>query len=309
MKNHLIANYEKLYQIKEMLNTQNNNYFTTIKINEKELDENTVSIVMTACNRSIQTYFTISTIANSSYKNVQIILVDDSTTDPVTIEKLQEYNVHIELINIKNKFWVNPCVNYNIGFIHIKGGKIIVQNAEVCHIGDVINYVVNSVNNDEYHAINVCALRDLSANYALYNIGDMEYSNYDKIRKLCINWWYQHSIHRNEYYHFLVAITKTSFDKIGGFDIDYSLGIEYDDNSFVFDIKNSGIKLINPNIDSQIMGVHQWHQQSDSGSYSNNVNNRSLYNCKVDYYNTNKTFLNLTSYDKNDIIDVINKIL
>ena len=203
MKNHLIANYEKLYQIKEILDTQNNNYFTTIKINEKELNDNTVSIVMTACNRSVQTYFTINTIANSSYKNVQVILVDDSTTDPVTIEKLQEYNIHIELINIKNKFWVNPCVNYNIGFKHIKGSKVIIQNAEVCHVGDVINYVVNNVNNDEYHAINVCALMNLSANSALYNIGDMEYSNYDKITDLCISWWYQHSIHRNEYFHFL----------------------------------------------------------------------------------------------------------
>lgn len=308
MKKHLIKNYEKLYQIKELLDTHDSNYFTIIKINEKELDEHTVSIVMTACNRSVQTYFTINTITKSSYKNIQVILVDDSTTDPVTIEKLQEYGIHIELINIKNKFWINPGVNYNIGFMHVKGGKIIIQNAEVCHVGDVINYVVNNVKDNEYHAMDVCASQNMDTNYELYNIHEMNYSHYNEIRRLCIDFWYQHSIHRNEYFHFLVAMTKKSFDKIGGFDIDYSLGIEYDDNALVFEIKNNGIELINPSQYNQIMGVHQWHSQSAAGSYSNNINNRDLHNYKINYYNINKTFLKLTSYDKKDVVSVINKL-
>ena len=158
-KSYLISNYGKLYQIKDMLDNNDNNYFSSTIINEKELDENIISIIMTTYNRSIQTYFTIDTILKSSYKNIQIILVDDSTYDLVSIEKLEQYDIHIELVRIKNKFWINPCINYNIGFKYIKGGKIIIQNAEVCHIGDVINYVTTNIGDNTYHAFNVYSLQ------------------------------------------------------------------------------------------------------------------------------------------------------
>jgi len=302
-KSYLTLNYEKLYQIKNMLKTMDTNYFTMIKINERELDVNTISIVMTACNRSIQTYFTIKTISDSSYKNVQVILIDDSTDDFIQVEKLEQYGIHIELIYIKNKFWVNPCINYNIGFKYIRGGKVIIQNAEVCHIGDVINYVADNIKNNEYHSINVYALGDLYENNLLYEIGDMLHDNKQKIVSLdgC---WYQHSIQRNLHFHFLTALTKETFDKIGGFDIDYGLGTSWDDNALVFKITNINIKIINAG--DLIMGVHQWHPQSACGEFSTNINNRDFHNRKCNYYKINKTFLDLTSYDKNEIIDIIN---
>jgi len=302
-KSHLILNYEKLYRIKHMLEIGDNNYFTTTTINETTLDAHTISIVMTACDRSIQTYFTIETIAKSMYKNIQVILVDDSLLDFVSVEKLEKYNIHIDLIHIKNKFWINPCINYNIGFKHIRGSKVIIQNAEVCHIGDVINYVATNINNDEYHVLNVYALKGPNENNLLYDIGPMIFDNHQKI--ISINGdWYQHPIHRNAHYHFLTATTKETFDKIGGFDIDYALGVSWDDDSLVFKITNSDIKMVNPN---SIMGIHQWHPQTNSGHHSNNFQNLHLYNCKCAYYKINKTFLDLTSYDKNEILDIINK--
>jgi glycosyltransferase involved in cell wall biosynthesis len=99
----------------------------------------TISIVMTACNRSKQTYFTLQTIQNSSHKAIQIILVDDSDAEPITKEELEKYPFYIDFISIKmqNKKWVNPVVNYNIGFEYIRGSKVVIQNAEVCHVGDV----------------------------------------------------------------------------------------------------------------------------------------------------------------------------
>jgi glycosyltransferase involved in cell wall biosynthesis len=94
---------------------------------------------MTACNRSKQTYFTLQTIQNSSHKAIQIILVDDSDSDPIAKEELEKYPFYIDFISIKmqNKKWVNPVVNYNIGFEYIRGSKVVIQNAEVCHVGDV----------------------------------------------------------------------------------------------------------------------------------------------------------------------------
>jgi GT2 family glycosyltransferase len=235
---------------------------------------------------------------------VQVIIVDDSTFDLVQPTILQTYGVHIELIIIRNKFWVNPGINYNIGFKYIRGAKVIIQNAEVCHVDDVINYVANNINDNEYHSFNVCALPDIGANDLLYEI-DMIYSNYKQIVNLS-NQWYQHPEHRNAYYHFLVALTRDTFNKVGGFDIDFGLGIEWDDVEFVYRVRNSGIKLVN--VLGPVMGVQLWHTQSSSGSKSNHMNNKYIFERKKDYFNNNNKFLNLTNCNINGVIDVINKV-
>lgn len=287
-----------------MIDTIDENYITTTVINKKELDTNTISIVMTACNRSIQTYFTIDTISKSIYKNVQIILIDDSINDFVSVEKLEQYDIHIELIHVKNKFWLNPCVNYNIGFKHIKGGIVIIQNAEVCHIGDVLNYVGNNINDGEYHAFNVYALNSINENKLLYEMNNTSYDNHQKIIQIR-GTWYQHHIRRNTYFHFLVALRKKTLDKIGGFDIDYAYGNSWDDDALVFRIIKNNIKLIN--VTNVGMGIHQWHPQSAVGYSSKTIANLDLYNHKCEYYKINNSFLNLTSYDKNEVVNIINK--
>ena len=70
MKSHLLTNYKTLYKIKDMLlNKNDTTYYSRNIINKKIIDTNTISIVMTACNRSVQTYFTLKTIKESKHKN------------------------------------------------------------------------------------------------------------------------------------------------------------------------------------------------------------------------------------------------
>jgi len=309
MKSHLLTNYKTLYKIKDMLlNKNDTTYYSRNIINKKIIDTNTISIVMTACNRSVQTYFTLKTIKESKHKNVQIIIVDDSTFDPVLLDNLKTFDMHIELINIKNKYWINPCINYNIGFQFIKGDKIIIQNAEVCHLGDVIDYVANNIIDNKYYVFNFLTIANMENNYKLHNILPFNYHKIQEISELCgsryYGIWYQHHIHRNSYFHFLTACTKKTFDTIKGFDIDYALGIEYDDVQLVFDINSYNITFIN--VQEQILGVHQWHKQTASGSLSNNINNNVLYDCKKKYYNNNKKLLQFTSFNENELVDVIN---
>lgn len=312
MKQHLLTNYKTLYKIKDMLlNKSDTTYYSKSIINKKQLDSNTVSIVMTACNRSMQTYFTLKTIKESNHKNVQVIIVDDSSHDPILLDKLKTFDMHIELINIKNKYWVNPCINYNIGFKYVEGGKIIIQNAEVCHLGDVVGYVANNVMDKKYYAFNVMTIANMENNYKLHNISSFNYNKLQEISGLCgsryYGIWYQHHQHRNAFFHFLTACTKSTFDTIKGFDIDYALGIDYDDAQLVFDINANDITCINvpgPNI-----GIHQWHEQSASGSLSNNINNKDLYYCKKKYYDDNKKLLQFTSFEENEVICAINAYL
>ena len=78
--------------------------------------------------------------------------MDDSDVDPIIKEELEKYSFYIDFISIKrqNKNWINPCVNYNIGFEFIKGSKVIIQNSEVCHIGDVLIFIDNNLKQNEY---------------------------------------------------------------------------------------------------------------------------------------------------------------
>ena len=124
---------------------------------------------MTSSNRSKQTYFTLSTLDPLDCK-LQVILVDDSTHDPIDLEKLKEFSFHIDFIQINRdvKNWFNPLVNYNIGFKFIKGSKVIIQNAEVCHIGSVLNFVKNIID-DNYYVFDVNASSNFETNEKIYN--------------------------------------------------------------------------------------------------------------------------------------------
>lgn len=302
VKLYYAMNVGKIFKVRQLLENMDTYYFRTIKINERKLDNDTISIVMTASNRSTQTYFTLKTISNSSYKNIQIILVDDSTHDPIDYNILLEFNMHIELVIIKNKFWINPCVNYNIGFMHARGGKLIIQNAEVCHVDDVIKYVATNVNDGTYSAFKVSALPNIDNNNGLYKLGNLTFNKLNDILSLSYC-WYNHPERRNEYFHFLTAITKNTFNKIKGFDIDYCLGIEWDDNALVYKIRNSNIEL--KHVTANVMGVHQWHETSSAGSATKNISNYYIDRKKKAYYNIHGKFLNFTDYSEDKACDVI----
>ena len=306
-KQFLIQNRPSYLKIRQLLDDIDPTYFVRTVVNEQEIGPQTVSIVMTACNRSVQTYYTIKNIARSAYKDVQVIIVDDSTDDPIVADVLATYGIHTELIQIRNKFWINPCVNYNIGFRHVRGGKVVVQNAEVCHIDDVVTYVADHVGPNEYHAFNVSTIPNMETNYLLYEIEPIS-ANIDQIVSLAVGHlitWYQHPIVRNGFYHFLVATDRETFDRIGGFDNDYAMAIEYDDDNFIFKARTMGLSMIN--VPPNVMGVHQWHSQSAAGSCTSHVRNRHLHYRKCAHFEATKTYLNFTDLDAELMVEKINE--
>ncbi len=270
--NSMIKNRENILKIKEQVNTLDCTLFNHYNIPNNIIDESTISIVMAASNRSKQTYYTLDTITKSAIKNIQIIIVDDSTHDPILIEKLQSYPFNIDLIQIKreNKTWNNPCVNYNIGFKFIKGSKVIIQNAEVCHVGDICAHVASNIKDNEYCAFDVNSTLNFAANEIIYNSS----GTYDELINMpnIYQCWFQ-SRTRNLYFHFLTACTKTTFDKINEFSYDYTFGIAHDDNDFVLKIKSLGITFTNAFHDeNKIMGIHLHHSSTENLKFEFNKN-------------------------------------
>lgn len=221
-----------------------------------------ISIVMTTHERITQTLFTLETIKTQHFPNLQVILIDDSST--FIDESL--FTFSIDYVKILDKKWINPCINYAIGFKLVKYSKVIIQNAEVCHVGDVLKYVYENLTSDNYLVFNVACVPDLEANEPLYGV-EWEYKKvYKHVLENKYD-WYQHHIELNKKYHFLTAITKKNLEKLGGFDIDYTMGSCFDDNDFIYRIENV-LQLNIHCVKGERMGIHLFHERSKNLAYN-----------------------------------------
>ena len=296
---------DHIFTIKNKVNTLENSLFSQNLIENQKITENTISIVMTPSNRSKQTYFTLNTIAKSNFKEIQVIIVDDSSDDPIDLDILKTYPFYIDLINInkENKDWHNPLVNYNIGFKFIKGSKVIIQNAEVCHVGDILNFTRESVLDNNYYVFDVKASLNYETNETIYNLPSDNLNNKDIFTKehLFMMPWYQHVTH-NRNYHFLTALTKTTFDMISEFSYDCTMGVSYDDNDFVLKIRSKNISFINIFNDVyNVGGIHLFHGYAFEKWDYGRPSNSDLFNNKNRVFEQSGQYIDVTfDYDKFD---------
>lgn len=287
-----VKNKKHIYDAKTLVLNKDPNYYDLTVLND--LPNPDVSIVMTTYNRSIQTYFTLQTISKSINKSVQVIIIDDSKSDLLDMNVLKNTGLCIYHIKTKNKFWFNPCINYNLGFQFIKGNKIIIQNAEVCHIGDVIDYVDKNLKDNQYFVFDVVSLPNMKNNLIFQN-SDISFDNFGNFSKLFGDWYQHHNFYSRQL-HFLTAINKQDFDKILGFDYDFCMGSWYDDNELIYRIHSSGIKAIDIPYNKEVMGIHQWHTTSGNDWDKNVIRNEDLFNAKKAYFNQHSKFFYLTDY-------------
>jgi len=303
-----------IFAIKRKVERKNSSLFSHQVIdNNCVIDENTITIIMTTSNRSKQVYFTLKTISKSVFKNVQLILIDDSTYDTIDINVLKKnnYGFYIDLITIngENKNWHNPLVNYNIGFQFIKGSRIIIQNGEVCHIGDVVNFVNKKlISNDEYFVFDVKASRDYSTNEKIYNYNTNDVSIYGENfyeKRLTEDGWYQ-SMGNNRNLHFLVSLTSVAFNKIKYFSYDYTMGSCFDDDDFLLKIISNNIRIINIFHNFHyIGGLHLYHSIATK-SWDRNVEyNKKLFDNKLKVFKKTNKYIDVTENIENFYVEYL----
>ena len=293
-----LFNYkDRIFEIKRKVESKDPDLFSHTSIPNRIIDENTITIVMTASNRSRQTYFTLKRIHDSNYKNIQIIIVDDSDIDPIDIAVLKErnYPFYIDLIKIKreNKNWHNPLVNYNIGFQYIKGTKLIIQNAEFCHIGDVLSFVNENVLDNNYYVFDVKASLNYETNEIIMN---SDLNTIDIYNRDIYYMWYQ-NIERNYKLHFLTCLTTETFKKIQDFSYDYTMGSCYDDDDFLLKVISQRINICNIfHNEYNIGGIHLFHGIStDYGGWDRNIeSNEYLFKMKKNKYEILDKYIDIT---------------
>jgi len=261
-----------------------------------------ISIIIGYYNRKKQLLYTLKTIEDSLYKNIEIIIIDDCSDKPSNIlnnSHFEKFNLNIKLISItkEEKTWVNPCVGYNRGIRESTGDIIILQNAEVCHIGDCITYVVNNLKKNNWLTFNCYGLNNFEDNKYIYshNNDDIykyinklwkERNNYSVVPggnntfKDSVGGWLNHFLYNFVAYHYFGAIFKEDLlEKMnGGFDLDYSNGICFDDNDFIkrlivnkFEFKTNTFSELEPYV------IHLFHKKS-----------KNIIENKEERWNTNK---------------------
>jgi hypothetical protein len=247
-----------------------------------------VSIIIGYYNRKKQLFYTLKTINNSSYKNIEIIIVDDCSDNPTDIlnnSDFENLNMNIKLISIKKeeKTWINPCIGYNKGIIESTGDIIILQNAEVCHIGDCISYVINNLKLNDWVTFNCYGLNNFEDNEYIYSQNNNKVI-YDYINNIwkekndfsllpggnatftdSVGGWLNHFLYNFTSYHYFGAIFRNDLmNKMnGGFDADYANGICFDDNDFIkrLIVNNFQFKT-NTFSETEPFVIHLYHEKS-----------------------------------------------
>ena len=234
-----------------------------------------ISIVMSYYNRLSQLRYTLKTISQSQVKDLEIIIAEDFCDSG---ERLDSISSEFPQLNIKvirmsdgrsHKDYCNPCVPYNTALRASRGDMIIIQNPECCHMGDVLQYTLDNLNNDNYLTFHCYAAT--KSETRTMQFGEPLPMFTDKKSR-----WYNHVTERPYAYHFTTAITRENLVKLNGFDEQFAQGQDMDDVELIYRVKALGLEL---QFVEAPWVVHQYHRKTYDNPHNPpvTVNNRELW--------------------------------
>lgn len=217
-----------------------------------------LSIVMAYFKRHRQLRNTLLSIQKQTCHKTpfEVVIVDDGSEEDFSW--LKQFNFKIILVNIdpKKKKHINPCVPFNLGFAYANGSKILVQNPECYHYDDIILKAMEVKLDNNYIAFSCYSLSQKQTELLNDNF---KFEFKDNIPKHDGDeGWYNHKYFRPTNYHFCSLIEKSKLTQLRGFDQRFASGRAYDDDEFLFRIKEHGIKVFT----SDCIVMHQWHYSS-----------------------------------------------
>ena len=234
-----------------------------------------ISIVMTTHNRNKQLGYTLDTITKSKLsKQVEVIIIDDNSKIPPT-EIVKKYSsdldIKLTIIKPEEKTYVNPCIPYNIGFSKATGDIVVIQNAEVAHIGDVLSFIHDNLKPNQYMCFGCYCLGNHLENSTFMDIVNSSDKPTDAALsfiknkrdapclKRNVGGWYVNEAYFTGW-NFLTAIYKKDLDRVGGFDPDFANGYCHDDDEFIRRIWFKKLNIIYPDVNNgHPFGVHLYH--------------------------------------------------
>jgi len=202
---------------------------------------------------------------------IEVIIVDDGSDEDQQLDLSEDY--HLIYVKKEKDRWRGPSIAYNIGFSVAKGDVIFLNGADCVHMGDMMSYVFDNMEDNSY--LNFSAYRGLDGHNSIFRSFDWCYSELIRMKKSFLTRkaenWHIHSGFFPAMIPFCAAITKKNIEALNGFDERFAEGIGYEDSDFEVRIKNLGLDL------KQVDEPYCLHQKHPLTQYPNNLN-RDLYN-------------------------------
>lgn len=278
-----------------------------------------ISVVTAYYNRKSLFIRTLDSFCSSIGKiNFEVIAVDDGSDENERLEDLVDKYPFLKVIRLEreNKWYSNSCIPFNIGFSHCIGDKVIIQNPECYHFGNILEHVDKNLKRNEYLSFGCYSLDKETTEKTIienYNYISDEINSCKRSHRYDgDSGWYNHSIYRPSAFHFCSAIKYEDLMELGGFDERYALGNSFDDDEFLWRIrcKKMEVKIID-----NFIVLHQNHYQKKLNEFGNdilnaqNLNDKYFRNKQLYNYITkgNNTFKANILFNKNQLFNDISK--
>lgn len=181
-------------------------YTTAIRLEFRtRLYTKKISIVMAYYNRKPQTLETLRGFERNyaGKYNFEVIVVDDNSNDENRLEEdIKQFTFPINLIVISKEEKgdrINPCTAYNRGFAEATGDIIVIQNPEIYHCGNILEYVLQNMLQvkNNYVTLPVFSSPSFNHNSMLYGIQNDYYHNFvEKINYKDYDFNYEYYINK-----------------------------------------------------------------------------------------------------------------
>lgn len=202
-----------------------------------------VSVVVITYNSKDFVIETLESIKNQSYKNLELIISDDSSSDN-TVELCEKW-----LDDNKNFFYASKIItieknsgiptNCNRGVRNSQGEWIKIIAGDDLLISDCLQNFLNFVDINQTAEIIYSKTLRFTGNVSEKNFLDYSFTGYDKFFKSDVNQQYQMLLRRNFCDGPTVFFKKSTFDSIGGFNENY----RFEDYPFGLKAAKNKIKL------------------------------------------------------------------
>lgn len=227
---------------------------------------------LTATLNSIKS-FLVDELYSFGRDDFEIVIVDDGSDEEHILDNqyLSSFGLNIEYFRIKkeDKSWCNPCVPFNIAFSKCSGDIVVIQNPECVHFGNILEYSLRNIEKNHYISY-ACFSADPTNSKKIQDLLLTEQRDHARMIHGMIddfgkksaskdgqfNTWYNHSLIRPMNYHFCSAIRREDLFDMSGFDENYSFGVGYDDDEFLYRLQLKGMSI--EIIDNPFV-IHQYH--------------------------------------------------
>lgn len=211
----------------------------------------------------------------------EILVIDDHSRSSRAPRIPEHLNFDVTVVTmIGEKSGINPSLPIEIGANHARGEVLVLSSPEIVPIRNYIPHLSQGMNG-AYKVFDVFALTDKALQATIMDhalIGERrELSSFTKLQSFegsfldglgafgypyanALGAWYQHHKYKDEKLHFLSAISRNDFARLGGFDLRFRFGAGYED----LDFRDRACKRLNVISVPGLTGIHLEHEEVSS---------------------------------------------